>query len=311
MENNNNNLEYKQMENLIAKAGVLIESLPYMRQFAGKTFVIKYGGHAMVNEELKKSVILDVIMLKYIGINPILVHGGGTEIDQWMNKLGKEPTFSRGMRVTDKDTMELAEMVLVGKVNRQIVSLINRYGGKAVGVSGKDADLLLARKIAPRKVNIDGQEEIVDLGQVGEVEKVKPELLEILVQNNYIPVVSSIGKSYEEDEVADSLNINADYVAGDIAAALQAEKLILLTDVEGIMSDPNDPATLIPTLTEETARNSIDKGSISQGMIPKVEACLKALHQGVSRAHIINGCLEHSLLLEIFTDKGIGTMVKK
>jgi len=311
MENNNNNLENKQMENLIAKAGVLIESLPYMRQFAGKTFVIKYGGHAMVNEELKKSVILDVIMLKYIGINPILVHGGGTEIDQWMNKLGKEPTFSRGMRVTDKDTMELAEMVLVGKVNRQIVSLINRYGGKAVGVSGKDADLLLARKIAPRKVNIDGQEEIVDLGQVGEVEKVKPELLEILVQNNYIPVVSSIGKSYEEDEVADSLNINADYVAGDIAAALQAEKLILLTDVEGIMSDPNDPATLIPTLTEETARNSIDKGSISQGMIPKVEACLKALHQGVSRAHIINGCLEHSLLLEIFTDKGIGTMVKK
>ncbi len=299
----------KNMDQLIAKAEVLIESLPYIRRFAGKTFVIKYGGHAMVDEELKKSVILDVIMLKYIGINPILVHGGGKEIDHWMNKVGLEPTFSRGLRVTDKETMELAEMVLVGKVNRQIVSLINRYGGKAVGLSGKDSDLMVARKLPPQSVQVDGEEEEIDLGQVGEVEKINPHLLTTLVEQNYIPVVSSIGKSYQEEEGADGLNINADYVAGEMAAALQAEKLILLTDVEGIMDDPGDPSTLVPTLSEDRAYTAIREGSINQGMIPKVESCLKALYGGVSRTHIINGRVQHSLLLEIFTDKGIGTMV--
>ena len=305
-------MDKQHMEGLISKAETLIESLPYMRKFAGKTFVIKYGGHAMVNEELKKTVILDVIMLKYIGINPILVHGGGTEIDRWMHKIGKEPEFSRGMRITDHETMELAEMVLVGKVNRQIVGLINAYGGKAVGVSGKDANLLVAHKMPPRQVEVEGKEEQVDLGQVGEIAQVNPGILRTLVEQHYIPVVSSIGNSFqkEQEEAGGSLNINADYVAGALAASLQAEKLILLTDVEGIMSDPDDPSTLISSLTEAKARSAIEEGAISRGMIPKVEACLKALHKGAKRAHIINGRVEHSLLLEIFTDHGIGTMVE-
>jgi len=299
----------EEMNSLIAKAEVLIESLPYIRKFAGKTFVIKYGGHAMVNEELKKTVILDVVLLKYIGINPILVHGGGQEIDRWMNKVGKEPAFSQGLRITDKDTMELAEMVLVGKVNRQIVSLINRYGGKAVGLSGKDSDLLVARKAPPRHVTVDGEEKSIDLGLVGEIEQVNPELLDTLVHQNYIPVVSSIGKYYNDEEEADGLNINADYVAGEIAGALQAEKLILLTDVEGILENPDDPSTLISTLTEQNSRRLISENAIGQGMIPKVDSCLKALDKGAGRTHIINGKVQHSLLLEIFTDRGIGTMV--
>ncbi len=301
----------EEMKSLIAKAEILIESLPYIRNFAGRTFVIKYGGHAMVDEELKKTVILDVVLLKYIGINPILVHGGGKEIDRWMNKIGKKPAFSQGLRITDKDTMELAEMVLVGKVNRQIVSMINRFGGKAVGLSGKDSDLLIARKVPPRQVEVNGVEETVDLGFVGEVEKVNPALLDTLVHQNYIPVVSSIGKYYEEEGEADGLNINADYVAGEIASALNAEKLILLTDVEGIMENPEDPSSLISTLTEENSRRLIRENMINEGMIPKVESCLKALDKGVTRTHIINGKIQHSLLLEIFTDRGIGTMVVK
>jgi len=304
-------MDQHNMENLIAKAEVMLESLPYMRKFAGKTFVIKYGGQAMVNEELKKSVILDLIMLKYLGIKPILVHGGGKEIDRWMDKVGKKPAFSRGMRVTDQETMELVEMVLVGKVNRQMVSLINYYGGKAVGVSGKDADLLLARKLPPRQVIQDGLEEQIDLGQVGEIERVNPELLQSLVEKDYIPVVASIGKPGQEQEDVNSLNINADNVAGELAATLQAEKLILLTDVEGIMTQPGDPSSLISKLTEEKAKSLMQSGEINRGMIPKVEACVKAVHRGVGRTHIINGRIQHSLLLEIFTDQGIGTMVVK
>ncbi|MFY9114522.1 MAG: acetylglutamate kinase [Dethiobacteria bacterium] len=295
------------MENLIAKAEILVESLPYIRKFAGKTFVIKYGGHAMINEELKEKVAIDVILLKYIGINPILVHGGGKEITEWSRKIGKESTFAGGLRVTDAETMELAEMVLTGKVNREIVSLINGRGGKAVGLSGRDANLFIARRLAPQKVAVDGKEELVDLGLVGEITEVNAAIIHDLIRQDYIPVVSSIGVDKKRQE---GLNINADCAAGELAAALKAEKLILLTDVEGIMADPNgDRRKLISTLDKRTAAQMMADGRINEGMIPKVQSCLKALENGVSRTHIIDGRTHHSLLLEIFTDKGIGTMV--
>ncbi len=296
-----------EINNIIAKAGILVESLPYIRRFAGKTFVIKYGGHAMVSEELKQKVIVDIILLKYIGINPLLVHGGGNEINSWLKKLGIESCFAGGLRVTDAPTMELAEMVLSGKINRNIVGLINKNGGHAVGISGRDANLMIARRLPLRKVMNGNREETVDLGFVGEIEEVNPHLLNTLTQQDYIPVVSSIAANPETGE---ALNINADTAAGELAAALQAEKLILLTDVEAIMSDPNgDRSKRIPSINRATALEMIEDGRISSGMIPKVEACLKALNGGVARTHIIDGRVEHSLLLEIFTDQGIGTMV--
>lgn len=293
------------MQELIAKAEVLIEALPYIRSFADKTLVIKYGGQAMVNDELKKSVIIDIILLKYIGLNPILVHGGGAEVTRLMERLGKKAEFAQGLRVTDRETMELVEMVLVGKVNKEIVGLFNQYGGKAVGLSGKDSNLIIAQKRAPERVLVEGQETTVDLGLVGDIVKINPEVVQILSQQGYIPVISSIGVSLN----GDSLNINADHVAGEIAAALSAEKLILLTDVEGIMEDPQDPGSLISSLPRARALEMIGKGKISQGMIPKVEACLKGLEHEVHRTHIVDGRIPHSLLLEIFTDQGIGTMV--
>jgi acetylglutamate kinase len=293
----------KEVKELIAKAEVLIEALPYLRRFADKSFVIKYGGQAMVSEEFKKSVIMDLILLKYIGINPILVHGGGAEVTRMLERLGKKAVFANGLRVTDAETMEVVEMVLVGKVNKEIVGLINRHGGKAVGLSGKDADLLVARRRPPEKVN--GSEQVVDLGQVGDIEQVNPGVLQTLCSQGYIPVISSIAVGRE----GESLNINADHVAGQLAAALRAEKLILLTDVEGIFADPALPGSLISTLPKEQALAMIRAGKINKGMIPKVEACLMALEQGVGRTHIIDGRLPHALLLEIFTDRGIGTMV--
>ncbi|MBT9172128.1 MAG: Acetylglutamate kinase [Syntrophomonadaceae bacterium] len=293
----------KEIKELIAKAEVLIEALPYLRKFADKSFVIKYGGQAMVSEEFKKSVIMDLILLKYIGINPILVHGGGAEVTRMLERLGKKAVFANGLRVTDAETMEVVEMVLVGKVNKEIVGLINRHGGKAVGLSGKDADLLVARRRPPEKVN--GSEQVVDLGQVGDIEQVNPGVLQTLCSQGYIPVISSIAVGRE----GESLNINADHVAGQLAAALRAEKLILLTDVEGIFADPAIPGSLISTLPKEQALAMIRAGKINKGMIPKVEACLMALEQGVGRTHIIDGRLPHALLLEIFTDHGIGTMV--
>lgn len=296
------------VENLIAKAEILVESLPYIRKFAGKTFVIKYGGHAMINEELKQKVIVDVILLRYIGINPILIHGGGKEITDWSEKLGREATFAQGLRVTDAETMELAEMVLSGKVNREIVSLMNSHGGKAIGLNGRDANLLEARRLPPCKVTVDGKEEEVDLGFVGEITGVNPGIIHSLIQQDYIPVVSSIGISPEKEQ-GQGLNINADSVAGELAAALQAEKMILLTDVEGI-TDPNaEQGNLISTLGKQKAYRMIEDGRINKGMIPKVESCLKALENGVKSTHIIDGRITHSLLLEIFTDEGIGTMV--
>ncbi len=295
----------KSMDTLIAKAGILIEALPYIRKFAGKTFVIKYGGHAMVSEELKNSVTQDIVLLKFIGINPIVVHGGGGEITALMEKLGKKARFAGGLRITDKDTMEVVEMVLIGKINQEIVSLLNHHGGKAVGLSGKDSNLLTASKRPPVQVFVEGEEESVDLGYVGDVVTVSPEVINTLSRNGYIPVISSVGVSPE----GEGLNINADHVAGELAAALGAEKLIILTDVEGILENPEDPGSLISSLHHQKVREMIISGKISSGMIPKVEACVRALNNNVSRTHIIDGRISHSMLLEIFTDKGIGTMV--
>ena len=292
-----------EMNELIGKAEVLIEALPYLRTFADKTFVIKYGGQAMVSQELKKSVMMDIILLKFIGINPIVVHGGGSEVTHLMDRLGKEAVFANGLRVTDAETMELVEMVLVGKVNKEIVGLINQFGGKAVGLSGKDSNLLVARRRPPERVN--GSDQLVDLGFVGDITKVNPGVIHTLSQQGYIPVISSVGVGLE----GESLNINADHVAGELAAALSAEKLMLLTDVEGIFADSSDATSLISSLPRAKALEMIEEGKINKGMIPKVEACLTALEHEVQRTHIVDGRILHSLLLEIFTDHGIGTMV--
>lgn len=293
------------MEELVSKAGVLVEALPYIRKFAGKTFVIKYGGKAMVNEELKESVAKDIVLLKFIGINPIVVHGGGNEVTVLMDKLGKKTNFVEGLRITDKETMEMAEMVLVGKVNKEIVNLVNQHGGKAVGLSGKDSNLLVAQKKSPARVMVEGEEKHIDLGYVGDITKVNPDVINSLSYNNYVPIISSIAVSPE----GEGLNINADHVAGELAAALKAEKLIVLTDVEGIYADEDDENSLISSLSRKNARQMIISGGISTGMIPKVEACIRALNNDVKRTHIIDGRITHSMLLEIFTDKGIGTMV--
>ncbi|UNC91487.1 acetylglutamate kinase [Candidatus Contubernalis alkaliaceticus] len=293
------------MQEIIKKAEVLVEALPYIRAFADKTLVIKYGGQAMVNDELKKSVIIDIILLKYIGLNPILVHGGGAEVTRLMEKVGKEAEFVNGLRVTDKETIELVEMVLVGKINKEIVGLINQYGGKAVGLSGKDSNLIIAQKRPPESMVVEGEERIVDLGYVGDIVQINPEVINILSAQGYIPVISTLGVNLN----GESLNINADHVAGEMAAALGAEKLMILTDVEGIFEDPKDTSSLIATLPRAQAIEMIERAKISQGMIPKVQACLKALEHEVRRTHIVDGRMPHSLLLEIFTDHGIGTMV--
>lgn len=280
----------------IDKAGILIEALPYIRTFYGTTIVVKYGGNAMINQQLKEAVCQDLVLLKYIGLNPVIVHGGGPEISSMMKRMGKEPTFVNGLRVTDDETMEIAQMVLVGKINTELVTLLNRYGGKAVGLNGKDANLIQAKKHDSSQV---------DLGFVGDVELINPGLLQILNREGYIPVVSSVGVG----EDGASYNINADLVAGVLAGALKAAKLILLTDVEGIYEDPEKPETLISSLTVGKARQLIAEGKIARGMIPKVEACIGALRAGVGRTHIIDGRKLHSILLEIFTNEGIGTMV--
>ncbi|MFN3422608.1 MAG: acetylglutamate kinase, partial [Armatimonadota bacterium] len=246
------------------RAEVLIEALPYIRQFYGKVFVIKYGGKAMVDDELKRSVVKDIVLLRYVGIVPIVVHGGGPEITELMQRLGKEPKFVRGLRVTDEETAAIAEMVLAGKVNKELVDLINRSGGMAVGLNGKDANLLRASKIPPERTGG------VDLGFVGEVEEVNPSILHLLSSAGYIPVVSSTSA----DEEGNTLNLNADHVAGKIAAALQCTKLIFLTDVDGIYRDPNEPSSLISVLKASEAKSLIDAGVVDKGMIPKVEACL-------------------------------------
>jgi acetylglutamate kinase len=273
---------------------VLSEALPYIQQFTGRTVVVKYGGAAMKDSSLKDKVIRDVVFLSCVGVRPVVVHGGGPEINSWLGKLGIEPQFKNGLRVTDAPTMDVVEMVLVGRVNKELVSLINRAGGKAVGLCGKDANLIKARP--------EGQEGI---GFVGEVQSVDIKLLESLVNSGYIPIVSSVAA----DETGQAYNINADTVAGEIAAALGAEKLILLTDTAGILQDYKDPSTLIAKLDIQEARKLIETGVVAGGMIPKVNCCVRSLAQGVRATHIIDGRIPHALLLEILTDAGIGSMI--
>ena len=292
------------MNGLVAKAEVLIEAIPYIRTYFGKTFVIKYGGNAMVNQDLKHAVMQDVVLLKFLGVNPVLIHGGGPEITQMLKRVGKKSEFIQGLRVTDIETMEIVQMVLVGKLNKEIVSKLNLLGGKAVGLSGQDANLLVAKKTVPTMPE-DYQGEIPDIGFVGEVTQINTAILEELIASNYIPVISSIGVG--EDGV--SYNINADTAAGELAAALKAEKLVMLTDVEGIFEDYQDKSSLISALKVDQAHQMIGQGKIEGGMIPKVQACITAIQAGVNRTHIIDGRQLHSMLLEILTDQGIGTMV--
>ena len=286
----------------IAKAKVLVESLPYLREFSGKTVVVKYGGHAMVDEQLKKNFALDIILMQYVGIHPVVVHGGGPQINRFLEKMQVKPNYVQGMRVTDGETMDVVEMVLVGKVNKEIVGLINHHGGKAVGLSGRDGDLVQAEKMTlhSKPSSEDRPPELIDIGRVGKVTRVNPEVLSILEQRDFIPVIAPVGVG----EDGQAFNINADLVAGSIAAELKALKLILLTDVEGVK---NSQGELISTIYRDQIDDLIAAEVIQGGMIPKVNCCKAALDGGVSKAHIIDGRQEHAILLEIFTKKGIGT----
>ena len=284
----------------INKANILIEALPYIQRLWGKTIVIKYGGNAMKNEELTHKILEDVTLLKYVGINPILVHGGGPEINAMLKRVGVESSFHNGLRITDDATMEIVQMVLAGKLNKNIAAEINMLGGKAIGLCGKDAELIKVKKKPPLP---DG----VDLGHVGDIVSINTRLLESLCKDEYIPVISSVGT----DEYGQSYNINADTAASAVATALKAEKLIFLTDIDGVRADPEDPASLFPTLTVEHAKELIADGTISGGMIPKVTACTDAVENGVRRVHILNGTIPHPIILEIFTDRGIGTMFER
>lgn len=277
------------------KANVLIEALPYIQRFNRKIIVIKYGGSAMVDEELKRNVIQDVVLLKLVGFKPIIVHGGGKEISRWVGKVGMEAKFINGLRVTDKDTMEIAEMVL-GKVNKELVTLVQTLGVKAVGISGKDGGLLKCHK----KLS-NGE----DIGYVGEVEEVNPKILLDLLEKDFLPIVFPVGY----DENFDSYNINADDAACAIAEAMKAEKLAFLSDIEGVYKDKDDPSTLISELHVKEAESLISEGYVGGGMIPKLRNCIDAIEHGVNRVHILDGRIPHSLLLEIFTNKGIGTAI--
>jgi len=289
------------MESIIKKAEILIEALPYIQKLYGKTIVIKYGGNAMINDELKNSVMEDITLLKYIGMNPVVVHGGGPEINKMLDKLSIESRFLNGLRITDEVTMEIAQMVLVGKTNKEIVSLLNKKGGKAIGLCGIDGKLIECEQY---KATIDGKD--TDIGFVGKITNINSKVLDHILKDEYIPVVAPIGIGPD----GQSYNINADTVAGEIAAALKAEKLILLTDVEGVKMS-KDSQDIIPSLTLAEVHDLIDKKIINGGMIPKVLGCVDALEKGVGRTHIIDGRIPHCILLEIFTYKGIGTMIMK
>jgi acetylglutamate kinase len=291
----------RQVQDLIKKAEVLLDALPYIKRFAGKTLVIKYGGHAMVDEALKSSFAQDIVLLKFVGMNPIVVHGGGPQIGDMLKQLNIPSRFVRGMRVTDPATMEVVEMVLVGKTNKEIVGLISRHGGHAVGLSGKDGELIRARKMRMTATGAKEGEEL-DIGMVGEVAAINPMVLETLDRGDIIPVIAPVGAG----DNGETFNINADLVAGKVAEALRAEKLILLTDVEGIRDESGH---VIDTLDDERAQQLISTGVIGEGMIPKVECCLEALKNGVKKTHIVDGRLRHAVLLEIFTREGVGTEV--
>ena len=290
-------LETNEMNSEMMKASVLIEALPYIRRFYGKIVVVKYGGSAMLDEDLKYNVIKDVALLKLIGMKPIIVHGGGKEISKWVKLSGKEAEFYNGLRVTDKETMEIAEMVL-NKVNKELVGLMQKMGLNAVGICGKDADLIQVEKKMP-----DGK----DIGYVGNVKSVNTELLTTLMDAEFIPVVAPIGM----DENFDSYNINADDAACGVAKAMEAEKLVFLTDIEGVFVDPSNKKTLISEMDVNTAKEFIANGVVGGGMLPKLNNCIEAIEQGVSRVHILDGRVAHCLLLEFFTEKGIGTAILK
>jgi acetylglutamate kinase len=291
------------MQKLIHKAEILLEALPYIKNFYGKTIVIKYGGNAMVSDDLKENFALDIVMMKYIGINPVVVHGGGPQIDKTLKALGIKSQFVEGQRVTSKETIDVVEMVLGGKVNKEIVSLINHQGGNAVGITGKDGDLILAKRHKKVKHSPEtDRPEIIDLGLVGEITKVHPGILETLDKSGFIPVIAPIGRG----ENGETLNINADFVAAHIASALKAEKLILMTDTEGVK---NKAGKLQSGLTRKNTSDMIRSKVIRDGMLPKVNCCLDALKSGVHKTHIIDGRVRHALLLEIFTAEGIGTQI--
>jgi len=295
------------MEQLIKKADVLIEALPYIRTFAGKTIVIKYGGKAMTEDNLKNGFAEDVVLMKYVGLNPVIVHGGGPQIDQMLSRLGIQPTFKRGVRVTDQATMDVVEMVLGGKINKEIVTMLNQHGGRAVGITGNDGKLILCKPFSARTwaqgLNREAQSHSnEDYGFVGEVDTIDPAILTKLQQDNFIPVIAPIGV----DRKGKPHNINADLVAGAIAGALKAEKLLVLTDVKGIRDADNRH---LSTLSKKDAERMVKKGTINEGMLPKVRSCLKGIEAGVHKAHIIDGRIPHAILLEIFTNKGIGTEI--
>ncbi|NLK06749.1 MAG: acetylglutamate kinase [Spirochaetales bacterium] len=287
------------METEILKAEVLIEAIPYIRRFAGSTVVVKYGGSAMVDEKLKRSVIQDIAMLKYIGLKPVVVHGGGKEITSLLERLGKQSQFLDGLRVTDEETAKVAEMVLSGSIGKALVDELQMVGISSVGISGKDGRSLLCS----RKLDEKGR----DLGFVGQIDHVDTTLLETLLANNFVPVVSPVGV----DAAGNTYNINADYAASAVAGSLSAQKLIFLTDVEGILKDKDDPASILRTLSEQEALGYIADGTIKGGMIPKVQCCLDGLDKGVESVHVLDGRVPHAILLEIFTTKGVGTMVTK
>ncbi len=286
------------MRKYIEKAKVLIEALPYIKEFYGKIVVIKYGGSTMNDELIQEAIIQDIILMKLVGIRPVIVHGGGPEISKVLQKMGKQSEFRNGLRVTDEETMEIVEMVLSGKINKGIVNQIQSQGVNAVGISGKDGKTLLAKKINP---------DHEDIGFVGEVIQVNPSLLDILIESDFIPVIAPIGT----DEGGSMYNINADYAAVAIAGALEAQKLVFLTDVDGVRKDLNDPSSCISELLIQDVAGYIKDSMISGGMIPKIECCVEAVEKGVKCVHILDGRVEHSLILEIFTKKGIGTMIKE
>ena len=286
------------MDDGLEKAKVLVDALPYIRQFNGNTVVIKYGGSAMLNPEINKTIVQDIVLLKLVGLKPVIVHGGGPEINNMLKRLNIESKFIDGLRVTTKEIMEVVEMVLAGKVNKQIVQMITGQGGCAVGLTGKDGRILRAEKLIKNGI---------DLGFVGDIKKVNTKLIKTLIDDGFIPVISPIGS----DKEGNTYNINADYAAVASAGALHAEKLVFLTDVEGVLKDKDDSSSLISFLNNEEAKKYIEDGTIAGGMIPKVECCMKAIDEGVQMVHILDGRKKHALILEIYTPNGIGTMLYK
>jgi acetylglutamate kinase len=289
------------------RENVLIEALPYIREFHDSVMVVKVGGHAMVDPQVMSDIIQDIVLLRFVGIHPVIVHGGGPEITEKMERMGKKSEFVGGLRITDDETMEIARMVLVGNINTRIVSLIGKHGGKGVGLSGKDGKMILAKKKGTQRILIEDVEHDVDLGWVGDTEIIDPEIINIVIANDYIPVISPIAM----DSEGNALNINADTVAGDLADALNAKKLILMTDVPGVLRDQTDISTRISRIGVDEVEQLIEDGILGGGMIPKMRSAKASVEGGVERVHIIDGSISHSVLLELFTDQGIGTMVYK